>query len=208
MIWFGWDLWHINHCRLFNVESSLYIYIEYKTATCFETVLDAKPDKTAAVRPLTSYLSNYPSKRNKTCRALLEKQGRTSEWVSLMNACPVGWGCRTHRLPLCRRTVLNERPGNDTKQCDGDVPVMLELWGMRSTTLLSSLPSPHWPGVLASDRALYMGQIELNCVLILNWIVWNRNVFVIETELTLNWIVWIRTVWLNWIALNRNVFDD
>ena len=29
MIWFGWVLWHINHCKLFNVESSLYIYIKY-----------------------------------------------------------------------------------------------------------------------------------------------------------------------------------
>ena len=27
MIWFGWVLWHINHCRLFNAKSSLYIYI-------------------------------------------------------------------------------------------------------------------------------------------------------------------------------------
>ena len=27
MIWFGWLLWHINHCRLFNAKSSLYIYI-------------------------------------------------------------------------------------------------------------------------------------------------------------------------------------
>ena len=29
MIWFGWVLWHINHCRLFNAKSSLYIYTEY-----------------------------------------------------------------------------------------------------------------------------------------------------------------------------------
>ena len=31
-IWFGWVLWflwHINHTRLFNAKSSLYIYIEY-----------------------------------------------------------------------------------------------------------------------------------------------------------------------------------
>ena len=27
MIWFGWVLWHINHCRLFNAKSSLFIYI-------------------------------------------------------------------------------------------------------------------------------------------------------------------------------------
>ena len=28
-IWFGWFLWHINHCRLFNAKSSLYIYIKF-----------------------------------------------------------------------------------------------------------------------------------------------------------------------------------
>ena len=27
MIWFGLVLWHINHCRLFNAKSFLYIYI-------------------------------------------------------------------------------------------------------------------------------------------------------------------------------------
>ena len=27
MIWFGWVLWHINYCWLFNAKSSLYIYI-------------------------------------------------------------------------------------------------------------------------------------------------------------------------------------
>ena len=26
---FGWVLWHINLCRLFNAKSSLYIYIKY-----------------------------------------------------------------------------------------------------------------------------------------------------------------------------------
>ena len=40
-------------------------------------------------------------------------------------------------------------------------PVMLKLWGMRSTPSLPSLPGPLWFGVVASDRVLYMGQIEL-----------------------------------------------
>ena len=26
---FGWVLWRINHCRLFNAKSSLYIYVNY-----------------------------------------------------------------------------------------------------------------------------------------------------------------------------------
>ena len=29
------------------------------------------------------------------------------------------------------KTPHNECPGHDTKQSDGEVPVMLELWGMR-----------------------------------------------------------------------------
>ena len=29
MILFGWVLWHINHYKLFNFRSSLYIYIKY-----------------------------------------------------------------------------------------------------------------------------------------------------------------------------------
>ena len=97
--------------------------------------------------------------------------------------------------------------------------------------LLPSLPGLFWPGVVAPDRFLSMGKIELNCVLMLNWIIWNRTVFDIEIVLWLNcivwnstvfifnWvetkiiltlkrIIWIRTVWLNWIAWNKNVFDN
>ena len=29
MIWLGWVLRHINHCRLSNAKSFLYIYIKY-----------------------------------------------------------------------------------------------------------------------------------------------------------------------------------
>ena len=29
MIWFGWVLWHINHYRLFNAKSTFYIFIQY-----------------------------------------------------------------------------------------------------------------------------------------------------------------------------------
>ena len=45
---------------------------------------------------------------------------------------------------------------------------MLEFWGMRSTSSLPSLPGPLWPGVVAPDRVISMGQIELNRVLMLH----------------------------------------
>ena len=59
-------------------------------------------------------------------------------------------------------------PGNDTKQSDGEVPVMVTLWGMQSNPSLPSLPGPLWPGVVAPDRVLSTGQIELNCLLMQN----------------------------------------
>ena len=72
------------------------------------------------------------------------------------------------------KDLLNGYPAYDTKQSDGEALVMLEFWGMQSASLLLSLPGPLWPGVIASDR---MSQTELNCVLMLNWIVWNRSVY-------------------------------
>ena len=45
---------------------------------------------------------------------------------------------------------------------------MLELWGMHSTPSLPPLPGPLWLGVVAPDRVLSMGQIELNSVLVVN----------------------------------------
>ena len=51
-------------------------------------------------------------------------------------------------------------PGYDTKQSDGEAPMMLEFWGMQITPLLPSLPGPFWPGVITPDRVLSMCQIE------------------------------------------------
>ena len=75
----------------------------------------------------------------------------------LILLCPLGWGCRIHRLHLCWRVRPHptESPGYDT---NGEVPVMLELWGMWSTQpSLPLLLGPLWPGMVAPDKALSMG---------------------------------------------------
>ena len=108
-------------------------------------------------------------------------------------------GCRIHWLHLCRgvrHPPTNEYPGYDSKQSDGGVPVMLELWGKQNTPSLSSIPGPLWPIVVAPDMVLSMGQIELNCILMLNWSTWNRTVLIFNCILMLNWTAW-----------NRNVFN-
>ncbi len=97
---------------------------------------------------------------------------------------------------------------------------------MRRTPSLPSLSGPLWSGVVAPDRVLSMGQIELNFVLMRNWIVWNWTVLTFKLRIyaklnclkcnclcMLNWIVWNITVFyietvltLNWIVWNRTVF--
>ena len=71
--------------------------------------------------------------------------------------CPVSWGHRIHRLHLCRGVQLPPYacPGYDTKQSNGEVQVMLELWGMQSTPSMLSLQGAHWPGVVAPDSSIY-----------------------------------------------------
>ena len=68
--------------------------------------------------------------------------------------CPVSWGCKIHRLHLYGgvRSTPNECPGYDTKLSDGEVPVMLGLWGMRGPLSLPLHPGPLWPGVEAPDK--------------------------------------------------------
>ena len=67
-----------------------------------------------------------------------------------------------------------------------------------STPLSPSLLGPLWPRMETHDRVLSMSQIELNCMLMLNWIVLNRTVLTFKLRaskwLMLNWIVGNPTV--------------
>ena len=64
-----------------------------------------------------------------------KSSGSFKNVIHKMSFCPVGWGCRIHTASLQRGKTPppNECPGYDTKQSDGEVPPVLELWGMRTT---------------------------------------------------------------------------
>ena len=82
--------------------------------------------------------------------------------------CRLGlWNTPTISLQRAK-TPLQRVSWYGTNPSDGEVSVMMELWGMQSTPSLPSLPGQLWPGVVSPDRVLYMGQLELNCVLMLN----------------------------------------
>ena len=100
----------------------------------------------------------------------------------------------------CNRTVLTFKLRTYAKMnclkwncfCKLNWIVMLELFGMRSTPSLPSLPGPLWPGMVAPDRILSMVKIELNCVITINWIACDRTVltFKLRTYAKMNCLKW------------------
>ena len=107
-------------------------------------------------------------------------------WFPQRVSCsPVGWGGSIHRLNLCRRVRLSKRVSwYDTKSYGGATA----MW---NTPLLPLLPGQLWPGVVAPDRVLSLGQIGLNSVLMLNWIIWNRSVYMYKMDLALDNLQWL-----------------
>ena len=82
--------------------------------------------------------------------------------ICLYGLIVASWDSRIHRVYLCRRLRPPQQMSwYDNKQSDSEVPVMLEILGMCSTPSLLSLPGQLWPRVVAPDRVLLMGQIEL-----------------------------------------------
>ena len=78
-------------------------------------------------------------------------------------------GAVEYRLYLLRGVRPSyESPDYDTKKSDGEVPMMQEIWVMLKIPSLPSLPDSLFLGVVAPDRALSMGQIDLNCILMIN----------------------------------------
>ena len=130
-------------------------------------------------------------------------------WIKCLSS-PVGWGCRIIRLLLWRGVRHpNECTRHDKKQYVGDASAMLEFWAMRSTPSLLSLLAPLWTRVVAPDRILSIGQIELNCVTMLNLFVWEESVltFKLRTYAEMNCLKWNCFCTLNGIVWNRTVFD-
>ena len=81
----------------------------HKNAACNpEQVLAATPRKVPTIRSPASHHENYPSQTNQTCRTLLEKQGRTHKWCTLMTPtygrAKAGRPARTYIQQLCEDT--------------------------------------------------------------------------------------------------------
>ena len=85
-----------------------------------EQVLAATPHKTPTVRPPASYHENYSSYTNQTCRTLLEKQGRTHKWCTLMD--PHIWPSKS------RTTSTNKKFSNYVRIRDVAMKTCQRRW--------------------------------------------------------------------------------
>ena len=131
------------------------------------------------------------------------KFSSTSCFAKTWFPCPVSWCCRIYQLHLCRRV----KPLPLLQRVFWLWHLTIWWWGSSNTGALGNtehpsiaiLPGPLWPRGVAPDRVLSMGRIELKCILMQNWITWNRTVLTFncvwtKSILILNWIVWISSV--------------
>ena len=99
----------------------------------------------------------------------------------------VSWGCRIHQPHLCRRVRLPQRVswiwhymiwwwGFSNTGALGNVEYLFIAIAPRSTLAWSG--STWYGPIHGSDRTVS----HLNCVLMLNWIVWNRTVYMYKNE--------------------------
>ena len=99
--------------------------------------------------------------------------------------CPIGWGCRIHRLHLCREVKL------PPQKVSWIWHQTIWRWGSSNAGALRNAEHPFiaiaprsiLARMVAPDRFLSIGQIEVNSVLTLNWIFWNRTALTFYCEL-------------------------
>ena len=130
-----------------------------------------------------------------------ENQSNVRTFNSPTENWPVALGWRIHRLILCKGLRLPSSPndcsGYNTKQFNSEV---LEY---------SFIVFAPWSILARSDWALWVKYVELNCVLMLNWIAWNWTVltFKLRTYAKLNCLKWNCFCILNWIVWNGTIFN-
>ena len=105
--------------------------------------------------------------------------------------------CRTHQLPwyyqpLWRGGYLPQLELLQSYDIHNvNVNMLPKYWKTFHSSLLLSLPGLLGPRVVAPSRFLPMGQIKLNCVHMLNWIVGNRTVYMYKNRFSINNIQWL-----------------
>ena len=120
---------------------------------------------------------------------------------------PVGWSRRMHQMHLCRGVRL------PPPWVSSIWHKSIWWWGSSNAGALGNaeylfiaftLRCLLWFGVVPPDKVLSTGQIELNWVLMLNWILEIELSWNLYCVLMLKWTVWNRIVSMNKMDLALN----
>ena len=85
------------------------------------------------------------------------------------------WGCRIHRLLLCRGVRTPPLPMSLDVTINNLMVRFQQCWSFGECGVSlhwQSLPGPLWPGVVPPDKGPIYGLNRINSILMLNWIVW------------------------------------
>ena len=118
-----------------------------------------KPKKHETIYQILNECIKLAQKKSKTRSNWL---GKVIHWELFRQSAGVGAREYTDCFSAEGVTSHNECPRYDTEQCDGEALGNAE-YPFIAIALRSTLT-----GVVAPDRVLSVGQIELNCVLMLN----------------------------------------
>ena len=126
--WIVWNRTVFRFNRVQKMSTVLFKNVIYKT--CLEILYSIYMYKNDSTLNNLQWLVCHETKPNQT------KQNVNSLWETILL---VAQSAGAVEYTDCK-TPPNECPGYDTKQSDGEVPAVLELWGMRSTPFIAIAP--------------------------------------------------------------------
>ena len=110
----------------------------------------------------------------------LTRLQRSSRYIPQPQHYPLGWGCRIHRLLLCRGVRTPPTTSVLYMTLNNLMMRFQQWWSFREWEVplsLPSLPGPLCPGVVAPDKGPIYGLNRTNGILMLNWIIWFLSLF-------------------------------
>ena len=145
-----------NGCISWTLRKSIEKKLEQhkNAACCLEQILEATHHKTAVCTATNLPSTNHPSKTNKTCEALPEKQGRTDKRRSLTDFCtwtPQFWpsckdlqqlcldtGCSSEAMNIRDGWWERERERERERESGNSVLSTWRLWSWQWSLILSA----------------------------------------------------------------------
>ena len=149
------------------INHNQYLQKQFNCKNPFQFIATVQPVQTNHFLPFCRYTNPISRCHEKLLFGKLENI-QTDNTIFILEIIFLSWRPWNHNTNVEKKYVVLDIT---LKQYDGEVPVMLELWGTQRYAFIAIAPWSH-PGVVAPDRVLAMGQnrtklrtyVKLNCL--------------------------------------------